>query len=531
MNESTPPSAESPETPTARRRKSAALFGGLLLLGLLLQWHAGAYQSDFGGHADEAAHVVTGLMVRDYLAGGILKQPHPMRFAEDYYERFPKVAIGHYPPLFYLVEGVWLVPFRSGNAVLFLMAVLSALTGWLTWRAGREFLPDPASVASAFIVVLLPLVRTYSAVVMADLLLVILCLAATMSLGRFLESPKWRDSLWFGIFAAAAILTKGSGLLLAFVPPIAIMLTGKFDILKNGRLWIAPVPVLLFAFPWILFTRHITAEGMTTMPLAGYVSTAATFYGKALWRELGPGVLLILVLSIGYQLVKASREKRPLSPQPSVHIATLLALLVFFCVVPSGLDARYLLPAIPAVTLSLFALRPPVLHWGVIVLVCLFSLIRPVSKLYTGAADSIAAVAEVQDTGQASILVSSSPNGEGALIAAAALGDPDQFHMIRASKELAQSDWLGRGYRDRFEDEASLAAHLNGGTIGFIIVDRNIPETQRLPYHDRLNQAIDAHPGIFRSIGRVVSRRKVYGGAEFEVFRVRHSESLDFQEE
>jgi len=531
VNDSHPPSVTRSENAAATWRWSAAVFGGLLLLSFLLQVHAGAYRSDFGGHADEAAHVVTGLMVRDYLAGGLVAQPHPMRFAEDYYERFPKVAIGHYPPLFYLVEGLWLIPFRSSTAILFLMAVLSALAGWLTWRAGREFLPVPAAVATGVIVVLLPLVRTYTAVVMADLLLVILCLAATVAFGQFLASSKWRDSLWFGSFAAAAILTKGSGLFLALVPPIAILLTGKFDILKSGRLWIAPLPVLLFAFPWILFTRHITAEGMTTMPLADYVSKAVIFYGNALWRELGSGILLILVLSLGYQVVRTFREKRPLSPQSSVHIATLLALLVFFCVIPSGFDARYLLPAIPAVILSVFVLRPPFLHWGVIALVCLFPLVRPVSKLYTGAADSIASVTAIQVPGQKSVLVSSSPSGEGALIAAAALGDPERFRMIRASKELAQSDWLGRDYRDRFEDESALATHLKGGTIDFIIIDRDLRETQRRPYHDLLNQAIAARPAVFRSIDRLASRRKVYGEAEFEIFQVRHSESLDFQEE
>ena len=31
----------------------------------------GAYHAEFGSHPDEAAHYVTGLMVRDYLASGL----------------------------------------------------------------------------------------------------------------------------------------------------------------------------------------------------------------------------------------------------------------------------------------------------------------------------------------------------------------------------------------------------------------------------------------------------------------------------
>ena len=49
----------------------------------LLQFLSGAYRSEFGGHPDEAAHYVTGLMVRDFIATP-RAWTHPKAFADDF---------------------------------------------------------------------------------------------------------------------------------------------------------------------------------------------------------------------------------------------------------------------------------------------------------------------------------------------------------------------------------------------------------------------------------------------------------------
>ena len=110
---------------------SIAVFVALFLLTLFLQYRNGAFSNDFGAHADEASHVVTGLMVRDYIAGPLWHLEHPMRFAESYYEHFPKVALGHYPPGFYALEGLWLLPSRSKTAILLLMTTLTSATAFI----------------------------------------------------------------------------------------------------------------------------------------------------------------------------------------------------------------------------------------------------------------------------------------------------------------------------------------------------------------------------------------------------------------
>ena len=77
--------------------------GYLILLGVAIagQSLTHVYRSDLNW-ADEGSHYVSGLMVHDYVAD---KLPgSPIAYATRYYIHYPKVGIGHWPPLYYLVE-------------------------------------------------------------------------------------------------------------------------------------------------------------------------------------------------------------------------------------------------------------------------------------------------------------------------------------------------------------------------------------------------------------------------------------------
>lgn len=59
---------------------------------------------EFDYNVDEAQHAVTGLFVADALHDLPLR--HPVQYAYRYYAQYPAVAIVHWPPLFYLFEGI-----------------------------------------------------------------------------------------------------------------------------------------------------------------------------------------------------------------------------------------------------------------------------------------------------------------------------------------------------------------------------------------------------------------------------------------
>ena len=515
---------------------------GFFAWALCWQVQSGAWNSDFGGHADEAAHVVTGLMVRDYLAGGFLEQWHPMRYAEAYYERFPKVAIGHYPPGFYVVEALFLLPYRQPGAVLVMMVCLAATVGWQTWRMAREFgLGEVGSVLIGTLVIWLPLVRTYTAIVMSDLLLVILILESTRAFGRFLATERWRDSWAFGMLAALAILTKGSGLLLALVPPLAIVFSGRWQLLRSARLWVAPIPVLVLAFPWMLATRHITEEGMSTIPFVEYLPNAVAFYFHGFGSEIGWAVAFLLPVSAAFRL---SRRRGDPGGQAKIRSAEAAlwslaaSLILFYLAVPSGLDTRYLLPLLPAIlVLSVVGVSQllPVRWrlWGVfpLVVVILTETHRAVDKHYTGAGEVLMRVAqdvELAPDLDEKVLVVSDSLGEGAITAEAAfLGKGEAIEIRRGTKSLAKSDWLGRDYEARFASLPELIAKLRQDSIRHVVVEA--PPTHgrlSIPPHWSLSatwledaSSAKVETGVVK-LGSVVSERKFGKTSEFLIYRV-----------
>src|SRR5262245_40979357 len=87
------------------RRGWPWLLVSLLLVSISLatQWQlVGSMSTDLGVYSDEPAHYVTGLMVLDFVKDGLGSSP--LAFAEAFYNRFPKVALGNWPPGFYLLQ-------------------------------------------------------------------------------------------------------------------------------------------------------------------------------------------------------------------------------------------------------------------------------------------------------------------------------------------------------------------------------------------------------------------------------------------
>ena len=199
-----------------RMTSRATLIGFVVFLAfaVILQALSGAYAVDFAGNPDEPAHYVTGVMVRDYLAA-FPWQP-PMTFARNFYSHYPIVAIGHWPPMFYVAQAAWTLPFGvSRLSVLLLMAILSAATATVVFASWRRRFGNAAAGALALAFLSVPIVQEHGRMVMAEMLVALFTLLAVAAYRRYLETGHWRDSLQFALAASAAILTKPNGLALA----------------------------------------------------------------------------------------------------------------------------------------------------------------------------------------------------------------------------------------------------------------------------------------------------------------------------
>ena len=523
------PPSDTPPAPPAFQldellRGPAAILVAILLLAavtLALQATSGAWRGEFGGHPDEAAHYVTSLMMRDYVFGGGFPQ-NPMKFAQNYYNHYPRVALGHYPPGFYLMTAPWMAIFGTSTySIMGFMALLStmlALSGFLMARRRWDFLT--ALLAGAGVAVL-PLTQRYTSLVMSDLALGLFCLAGAWAFGRFVATGKLRWSVAFGLLASCAAMIKGSGLMMALVPPAVILLAWRWDVLLNWRLWVAPPIVGILVVPWTKMTYAMANEGMQPWT-PDYPVRSISFLLGQLRLELGWALLATTILGLVFILRPlflprtAEGEKRGLAPDDASMVAFPLCLLAFYTIVPSGFDERYLLPAVPA-CLVLTA-------WGIQSLAHLLAPRRPRTTMIAGALATVVAivffaltfrvpdknfhgfhqVAEVVhgefgdrlksgSKERLEVLISSDANGEGAFIAEMAQMDRHRptYTVQRASKMLASSDWLGRGYKTTFSDAPSLATGLRNSQVTWIVRDEESIKAKLGPHHILLGQALE----------------------------------------
>ncbi len=491
------------------QRKAALLLmlSAFFALTYFLQTKSGAYQAEFGSEPDEAAHYVTGLCVRDYVAGGFLTDHNPLNYAKKYYEHYPKVALGHWPPVFYLIQSAWTIPFSpSRTSVLLLMAFLTALIATTLFSVLQKEFGYWHGVFGALLFIVLPLTQRFSGAIMTEIPIALFALAATISFGRFLDNEKTCRAVWFGIFASLAILTKQSALALAFVPVFGILFTRKFHLLKRFSFWSSAIVVIVLCGPWLWFTRKLASEGWTDEGWGwAFTSKAALFYPHKLYLTLGVAMPVLLIIGLSTKL-KDSWKRVPASGIWIAMAGLLLGVIFFHVIVPVGFEDRHLIPALSAVVLFAAAglnqfgklawLKHPALKLVLLVALAVaalgFCIAEIPHKGYHGFGDVAEFLLSKPEAKKEKYLVASDARGEGMFISETAMREKRPGHFIkRASKELASSSWSGGGYKAKFADEAALGNFLRTNSIHYVVLDDSISKTKRTDYHELLARTLE----------------------------------------
>lgn len=470
-----------PDSPVSVRFR-ALLLGVLVMAAVLVfQWGTGVWTSDLGADPDEPAHAVTSLMIRDYLASGLGSSP--LAFAQQYYADFPKVALGHYPPVYYGVGGVALLPWAQPVVLLVLQAVFIGLLAVQVYVLGRRFLREESALTAAILTVSFPVTLKLAQLIMADLLLACVCLWAVQIWVRFLDRPRVSTALLFGVVAAGAILTKGSALALALVPGVSVLLTGRWSLLKKPAFWLAGVTVGMLAGPWMMYSSKITQEGMLRMEVADFAKGALVFYVTSLPSSFGLPVMVMAILG----LMLWVNVKRGIDPLRASLIGLLVGTLMIVLLVPAGFSTRYFMPVVAVVALLSVSLFDQMLSkrralWVslVVLMITVWSQYQVQDLPMKNVSGYRAAVLECLKREESSglkdhWLVSADARGEGAVIGEAAFALPERvpapLQVYRASKELSSSDWLGRDYQAAFKDAAAVRAHLDKLKVSHVFIE------------------------------------------------------------
>ena len=478
----------------------------LLLLGLVLwgQQRSGAFVDEFGGHPDEAAHFVSALMIHDYMAqlgddGGIT---HPKRYAEEYYAHYPKVAIGNWPPGFHLLHAGWMLMLPPGQfSVFLLMALLTAGLGLLVYLFAKPSVGHGWALAACLLLIVLPIIQEFCSVMMTEVLVALLVFPAVLAYGRFVETRSWRWGLSFGVLASAAILVKGTGLVLGLVPPLAVVFLRRWSLLRTFAFWLPAVVVGLLCGPWYVYTMDIATDGWAeSSPSIKFFAKSFFYYLKKLVETGGPIIFLMMFLGLAKTCFRRNSGKDTEDETPillSMLGILFLSVPLFHCIVPAGMEHRHLIPMLPSFVVftivgmrelcdklstkgTLFEGRRAAWILGGVALVGMFLVGEPIYyKGFSGFRTVIEDLYKVEEW-PGPVLISSDASGEGMFVAEAALADgfrPSKT-VVRATKALGDSKWSGGAYKTTYQDMDGLRKLLSEGGYWAIVVDESVSKAR-----------------------------------------------------
>jgi hypothetical protein len=461
----------------ARRRFHAFLLLAYLMavaIGMAAMSSSHAYWAGFSG-ADEPSHFLNGYFISSYLKGHF--GANPLAFATDYYVHYPKISIGHWPPAYYALLGALFLVIPATYPWIFSLNVLVAslpavgIAAALTRLSGRR-----AALAGVGVYMVTPLAAEGQIMFMVDQPLATCLLAATATWTAYAQRQTWVRAIGFAALAALAVLIKGNGWVVVLVPVFHLALTNRWRLLLSLKLTVAAILGALAVVPWYLVTAKIAADGFNYQagfPYAWRALTANVGFLVNNISYLGVALAIFAVVA-EYRVRKADQARWNIV---AGLVALVLATLTLQSIVPVDIVDRYMAPALPAVVVLALAgawrllsrspatIRP---RWRVAagamlaVVMVLPGVLHLAQRLPKSDIGAPAATALIASGPAPSITVVDGAAGyEGAMIAAAAVHDPQlRSFMVRSSKMLAESNFMGSLYTLKFAGNAGVLAEL-----------------------------------------------------------------------
>lgn len=481
--------------PKSPLRIAAAAFVIALALGLVAAFVADALTSGLSG-ADEPAHFLNGYVIARYAADAF--GANPMAYVENFYVHYPKISLGHWPPAFYAAFAplFWVLPATPATAMivnLLLCAIPPVLVAlMLLPMHGRAAARGGAALAA-----FTPVALEGNAFFMLDAVTSALCLAATMLWIAYAQRQTWPRILGFALVAATAILVKGNGWLIPLVPAFHIGLTGNWRLLASPKPYVAGALALVLVGPWYWLTAGISDDGFNYEAGFAYAAEALVANFGYLLLNLTPLAPILAALA-----VRDAWRRRLADPARWSVVAgclsLILATLALQSIVPVDIVDRYMAPALlPLAVLAvagLCDLKPRAALAGAIILTVpgIIHLATRTPKIDFRLNEVVAG--NVANPASQAWLIDGTSGAEGSFIVEMAVRDPDLTdYAVRASQILSKSDFMGRGYAQRFRNSAALLAELGRLGIGGVALVR-VDGRAAYPHGDLLRSAL-AEPG------------------------------------
>ena len=488
----------------------------LLIAALALHWRVASFMLGRTLLGDEQKHFTSGVMVYDYLRTGL--GSNPVRFAEDYEVRYPEIAIGHWPPMYYAVQAPYYLlagpTIRSAQILSAMtagcLAVLLVIT--LASRAGAEI-----AVLAAAILLASPQTQASSWQVMSDLLTGLFVFAAILAFSNLLDKPgHWKHAVTFAACSVAAILTKGSAWALGPFAIMAPLLSRRMQCFRNPWFFGAGVSIVAFAAPFYVLTQR---SGVGYEANYSHLASRAVGLGDRLSTLLPllkfAPALLIGISALGLVDALYGRwwggDESSWTTLSLVAAAWIASQALFLFILPLTSEPRVLIPSLaPAAILVARLLcrlkaalrRTPVLAAAAPVVLGTMIVANagaiPLQRFdgYRRAAD----VMPYPSDGALILVATDDKRDEGALVTERLAHD--RFHkdvILRGTHVLASVDSAGND-RPRFQSPDAIRNYLLQMPVRFVVLSS---PPYDFSYQGMVESAVLGDPGDFRLLATV----------------------------
>jgi len=477
----------------------------ITLLLVLMQYRSGAYSSDLTSDPDEPAHAVSSLMVRDYLAQAF--PANPVAFARDFAAHYSKVAIGHWPPLFYCGEGLWMLAAgRSRVAMLLFVGLCGAALVFSVYSMVRRYTSIPVAPIGIGVLIYPREFGRVLATVRPEMLLALVVFWAAVQCGKYMSSGNRKSRNFFLVLTATALLVHGRAGVLLLLPFCLLPLRTRASRWK----WAASGVFLTLLFVVLPFVGQ--TDGFSLRPALFRTSA----YVIGIYSNMGwPALALALT---GATLAFRASEQRPFW---AAMAALPLCGLVFQLLATVHYDERNLITVLPAlavlagggVQVLLDGMRTqmqrmPRIACAIVALAALAWLAPAVARVQKKQSFGYRKlVAECVLCGHTVSLIGADATNEGGLIAEASLSDPSRTRtVLRSSKALAHSTWSGKYYRLLFASPPDVLHFLDAAGVSLVVVQAANPR----PDIVQLRSALALDPSVWKREASSIAGMDVY---------------------
>jgi hypothetical protein len=285
-------------------------------------------------------------------------------------------------------------------------------------------------------------------------------------------------------------------------------------LMTRGTFWLPAVMVVLLCGPWYWLTRNMARNGLIySGPTLDFTIPALGFFTWTMIQAVGIVLFLVAILGFVERLaLPALRDGAP--GKWAACGALLVGVWLFDCIVPVNYEPRYVIPSLPPLLMFLAAgmswlsrrlplsrsYRPVLVGAAVVLVFAAEAFIIP-NNTSSGCNAFAQQLATSPELRQAKVMVSSDPLVEGMFIAAVAEREPRPGHIVlRGSKSLSQSDWIGHDYQDLVHTPAEMMKELERLRVDYLVLDTSAPPVRYLAFHRLLTETVAAYPQAWQRL-------------------------------